>query len=630
MSYLMYYDVAIVGAGHAGIEAGLASARLGASTIVFSINLDSIGNCPCSPSIGGTSKGTLVREIDALGGEMAKTTDECFLHSKILNVSKGAAAQSIRAQVDKNRYKIIMKHKLESQKNLHIHQCEITSVYNVNGFWILETNLGTSYKCKSVVLATGTFLGGKTFTGTMSHKSGPDGVFAAEHLTESIVKLDVPVKRFKTGTSSRILKSSIDFNLLELQPGDPVVTPFSYSSKDIGSNKMLCHIAWTNQNTKDVILKNLDKSPMYSHKIQGVGPRYCPSIEDKMVRFPEKERHQIFVEPCGLDTDEIYLYGMSSCLPEDIQMQFLRTIKGFENCIITRPGYAIEYDIIDPTYIFPTLELKTSPGVFSAGQINGSSGYEEAAAQGLIAGINAAMHVFGKDKIVLSRTDSYIGTLIDDITTKGVNDPYRMLTARSEYRLFIRLDNADERLTPIGRKIGLISDDTWEDFQFRMEQKSKEQKRIKSVFIKANSVTNNVLENHGIHPLSESVSVEAFLRRPEVNYDIVELLDENVPILSKDIKSRVEIEAKYEGYIKRQKQQIEKLCKLQKYVVPTDMDYLSVVNLRLEAREKLSKIKPLNLLQARQIPGITPTDISTLIIWIEKLKRQSNMTSGKC
>ena len=623
MSYLMYYDVAVVGAGHAGIEAGLASSRLGASTIVFSINLDSIGNCPCSPSIGGTAKGTLVREIDALGGEMGKTTDECFLHSKILNVSKGAAAQSIRAQVDKNKYKVIMKHKLETQKNLHIHQCEITSIYSLNGFWILGTNLGTSYKCKSVVLATGTFLGGKTFTGTMSQNSGPDGVFAAEHLTASIRELNVPVKRFKTGTSSRILKSSINFDLLELQPGDPVVTPFSYSSKDIGPNKMLCHIAWTNENTKDVILKNIDKSPMYSKKIHGVGPRYCPSIEDKMVKFPEKERHQIFVEPCGIDTDEIYLYGMSSCLPEEIQMKFLRTIKGFENCIITRPGYAIEYDIIDPTYIFPTLELKNSPGVFSAGQINGSSGYEEAAAQGLIAGINAAMHVFGKEKIVLNRTDSYIGTLIDDITTKGVNDPYRMLTARSEYRLFIRLDNADERLTPIGRKIGLISDDLWDSFQCKMEQKKKEQNRIKSVFIKASDETNKILEEKGIQKLSESVSVEVFLRRPEIDYSILELLDKNIPELSKDIKSRVEIETKYEGYIKRQKQQIEKLRKLQKYSIPDDMDYLSIVNLRLEAREKLSKIRPLNLLQAKQIPGITPTDISTLIIWLEKLKRVS-------
>ncbi len=621
MDYLMYYDVAVVGAGHAGIEAGLASARLGTSTILFSINLDSIGNCPCSPSIGGTAKGTLVREIDALGGEMAKTADECFLHSKILNISKGAAAQSIRAQVDKNKYKIIMKHKLEMQKNLHIHQCEITEIWRSDNFWILNTDLGTSYKCKSVVLATGTFLGGKTFIGTMFHKSGPDGVFAAEHLTESLHKLDIPTKRFKTGTSARLLRSSINFDSLDIQPGDPIVTPFSYSSHDIGSNKMTCHIAWTNDITKKIILDNIDKSPMYSNKINAIGPRYCPSIEDKMVKFPHKERHQIFVEPCGMDTEEIYLYGMSTCMPEDIQLNFLRSIKGFENCIITRPGYAIEYDVIDPLNIFPTLELKNAPGIFSAGQINGSSGYEEAAGQGLIAGINASMHVLGKDKIVLSRTDSYIGTLIDDLTTKGVTDPYRMLTARSEYRLCLRLDNADERLMPLGYKIGLISDNQWEKFQKKLYLKEKEKNRIKSVFIKANDKNNKILEDHGIPRISEPVCIESFLRRPEVKYHLISLLDD-VPDLPDEIKLKIEIETKYEGYIKRQVQQIEKLTKLQKYVIPKNINYLNIVNLLLEAREKLSKVNPLTLMQARQIPGITPTDISTLIIWLEKLKRE--------
>ena len=625
MNFFMKYDVAVVGGGHAGIEASLAASRLGVKTIVFSINLDSIGNCPCSPSVGGTAKGTLVREIDALGGEMAKTTDECFLHSKILNASKGAAARSLRAQVDKNKYKITMKHKLESQENLHIHQGEVTAIFNTGNYWIVETNLGTKYLCKAIVLATGTFLNGKTHIGDITQKSGPDGVFAAEYLTNSMKKMNIPTKRFKTGTSSRILKSSINFELLEPQPGDSVVTPFSYSTKEIGSNKMICHIAWTNQETKNIILKNLDKSPMYSHKINAIGPRYCPSIEDKMFRFSEKERHQIFVEPCGIDTDEIYLYGMSSCLPEEIQLKFLRTIRGFENCIITRPGYAIEYDIIDPTYIFPTLEVKGTKGLFSAGQLNGSSGYEEAAAQGLIAGINASMHVLGKEKLVLSRTNSYIGTLIDDITTKGVNDPYRMLTARSEYRLFLRLDNADERLTPIGKKIGLVSDESWNDFEIRMYQKNKEKSRIKSVFIKSNYETNKILEDHGIQKLSESVCLESFLRRPNVDYGIVSLVDKNTPNLSDDIKYRIETETKYDGYIKRQIQLIEKMQRLEKCFIPEDIDYLNIINLRLEAREKLSKIRPLNLSQAHLIPGITPADISTLIIWIEKLKRKKNI-----
>lgn len=621
LNFFMEYDVAVVGAGHAGIEAGLAAARLGARTIVFSINLDSIGNCPCSPSIGGTAKGTLVREIDALGGEMAKTADACFLHSKILNASKGPAAQSIRAQVDKNQYKIIMKHKLETQKNLHIHQCEITGMFKFNNFWILNTNLGTKYKCKSVVLATGTFLNGKVHIGDISNNSGPDGVFAARYLTDDIKKLKINTKRFKTGTSSRILKSSINFDKLEIQPGDSVVTPFSYMTENPGKNKLVCHIAWTNDKTKEIILKNIETSPMYSHKIHATGPRYCPSIEDKMVRFSDKKRHQIFVEPCGLESDEIYLYGMSSSMPEEIQLKFLRTIIGFEDCVITRPGYAIEYDIIDPTYIFPTLEIKNMPGLFSAGQLNGSSGYEEAAAQGLVAGINAAMHIFNKKKLILSRANSYIGTLIDDITTKGVNDPYRMLTARSEYRLFLRVDNADERLTPIGKEIGLVTDECFEKFEKRVFLKEQEKNRIKKVFIKPSSDINKILENSKISPISETVNLETFLRRPEIKYDLIKKIDKNSPDLPKNITDRVEIEIKYEGYIKRQMQQIKKLTRLEKILIPENINYMNIINLRLEAREKLSKINPINLSQAQHVPGITPADIATLIIWIEKLKR---------
>ena len=614
MEYLEY-DVSVVGGGHAGIEASLASSRIGLKTIVFSINLDSIGNCPCSPSIGGTAKGTLVREIDALGGEIAKTTDECFLHSKILNASKGPSARSLRAQVDKNKYKIIMKHKIEKQENLSVHQCEIVSIYKLNEFWILESNVGTKYKSKAVVLATGTFLNGKTYIGSHSIKSGPDGIFASEHLTDSIHVLNIPTKKFKTGTSARVLRSSINFDLLEVQHGDSIVTPFSYETQEIGSNKMVCYIAWTNDKTKEIILNNIEKSPMYSHQIHAIGPRYCPSIEDKMVRF-QKERHQIFVEPCGIDTDEMYLYGMSSCLPESIQLKFLRSISGFENIEMTRSGYAIEYDIIDPLYIYPTLEVKGYEGLFSAGQLNGSSGYEEAAAQGIIAGINASMHVLNKEKIILSRASSYIGTLIDDLTSKGVNDPYRMLTSRSEYRLCIRLDNADERLTPIGRKVGLVSDKRWINFENRIEKIKNEKSRIKSTFIKK-----DISEKYN---LKENISEETFLKRPEINYDIIRSFDSYLTSVDKEITDRVEIEVKYEGYINLQKKQIEKMKKIEKIVIPKDIDYSKILNLRLEAREKLQRVRPVNLSSAQQISGITPADISALMIWIEKLKRGMN------
>ena len=615
MEEFFEYDVSVIGAGHAGIEASLASSRLGLKTIVFSINLDSIGNCPCSPSIGGTAKGTLVREIDALGGEMAKTADLCFLHSKILNSSKGPSSRSIRAQIDKNKYKNTMKHKLEMQKNLHIHQCEIVSIFKIGDEWVLESNLGTKYKSRAVVLSTGTFLNGKTHVGNFSVKSGPDGVFASEYLTNSIQKLNIPTKRFKTGTSARVLKSSINFKVLEVQKGDDIVTPFSYETYDIGTNKMVCHIAWTNDKTKEIIMKNIDKSPMYSNKIHAIGPRYCPSIEDKMVRFSEKKRHQIFVEPCGIDTEEMYLYGMSTCLPEFVQCKFLKSISGFENLVITRPGYAIEYDIIDPTYVYPTLEIKNNEGLFSAGQLNGSSGYEEAAAQGLIAGINASMHVLKREKLILSRSSSYIGTLIDDLTSKGVNDPYRMLTSRSEYRLCLRIDNADERLTPIGRKIGLVSDKYWDAFQTRIEKIRNEKNRIKNTYIKK-----NILESYNIN---ENTSEESLLKRPDISYDDIKKIDNLASNIPKEISDRVEIEVKYEGYINLQKKQIEKLSKIEKILIPKDIDYSKITNLRLEAREKLMNASPSNLLSAKQISGITPADISSLVIFLEKRKREN-------
>ncbi len=612
------YEVAVIGGGHAGIEAGLAAARLGCKTVVFTINLDAVGNCPCNPSIGGTAKGHLVREIDALGGEMGKTTDECFLQSRMLNRGKGPAVHSLRAQIDRAKYKDVMKHKLELQKNLDLRQAEIVEIKNVDGVWKLKTRIGAVYSAKAVVIATGTYLGGKVFIGEVSYESGPDGIFPSKFLGNSLKELGVKLRRFKTGTPARVLKSSIDFSGLEEQPGDEKIVPFSYDTENIGQNKVMCHISWTNENTKKVIMDNLHRSPMYSGKIEGVGPRYCPSLEDKIVRFADKERHQLFIEPCGLNTEEMYLQGMSSSLPEDVQIKFYHTIKGLENAMIMRPAYAIEYDCIDPLQLYATLEFKEFPGLYGAGQFNGSSGYEEAAAQGLIAGINAALKVKGKKSLILDRASSYIGTLIDDLVTKGVNDPYRMMTSRSEYRLVLRQDNADVRLTPIGREIGLISDKRWEKFQAKQELKNKELNRIKTTVIAPSERLNDILVSRETSPINTGIKLVDLLKRPQINYECLKEIDVSRPSIDENIFEQVEIEVKYEGYIQRQNKQINEMRRLEKQILSENINYSEIKGLRLEAIEKLNKVRPINLGQASRISGVSPADISVLMIWLAR------------
>ncbi|MBQ2671391.1 MAG: tRNA uridine-5-carboxymethylaminomethyl(34) synthesis enzyme MnmG [Clostridia bacterium] len=618
------YDVCVIGAGHAGIEAALASARLGCKTVIFAINLDSVGNCPCNPSIGGTAKGHLVRELDALGGEMGRTTDECFLQSRMLNLGKGPAVHSLRAQIDRNKYKEIMKHKLELQENLLLKQAEIIDISfeKEENKWILTSKNNIKYKSKCVVLATGTFLEGVVHIGETSYQSGPDGVFPSVLLGESLKKLGMKLKRFKTGTPARVLKSSINFDVLEEQPGDENIVPFSYDTEKIGENKVKCYISWTNDKTKEVILKNIHRSPMYSGKIEGVGPRYCPSIEDKIMRFPDKKRHQLFIEPCGLNTEEMYLQGMSTSLPEEVQIEMYRTIPGLENVKIMRPAYAIEYDIADPQQMNLSLEFKEFPGLFGAGQFNGSSGYEEAAAQGLIAGINAALKVKNKEQLILDRGTSYIGTLIDDLVTKGVNDPYRMMTSRSEYRLVLRQDNADERLTPIGRKIGLINSKRYKKFEENQKLKQEEIKRIKSTVIAPSEELNKVLVSRETSPIKTGVKISDLLKRPQVTYDDLTDFDKTRPEIDKLIFEKVQIEIKYEGYINRQNNQIKELRRLEEKTLPEDINYKEIKGLRLEAVEKLKKISPKNIGQASRISGVSPADISVLIIWLASKKRK--------
>jgi len=610
------YDVAVIGAGHAGIEAALASARLGANTIVFTINLDWIGNMACNPSIGGTSKGHLVREIDALGGEMGKAADATLIQSRILNLGKGPAVHSLRAQIDRREYTKYMKHCLENQENLDLKQAEIVSLNKTeDGLWEMATQLEAVYKAKTVIIATGTFLKGKVYVGDVSYESGPDGMFPSNALSDDLNKLNVDLRRFKTGTPPRVNRNSVDFSELEEQIGDSEITPFSFSTpSEKLENKEVCHITYTNENTKKIILDNIDRSPLYSKKIEGTGPRYCPSIEDKIMRFFEKERHQVFIEPCGLDTEELYLQGLSSSLPEDVQLQILKSVKGLENVKVMRTAYAIEYDCVNPLSLKSTLEFINLEGLFGAGQFNGSSGYEEAAAQGLVAGINAALKVQGKEPFVLDRSTSYIGTLIDDLVTKGCSDPYRMMTSRSEYRLILREDNADLRLTEMGYKLGLVTEEAHDALLKKIREIQQETERVNSQSIAPSDELNKVLEDAGTAPLKTGCKMSELLKRPQVTYKLLENFDKTRPQIAKEVFEQVEINFKYEGYIKRQKAQVDELKRLEVKKIPEDIDYKAITNLRLEAIEKLEKIRPENVGQASRISGVSPADISVLLI----------------
>lgn len=613
------FQVAVIGAGHAGIEAALAAARLGCETVIFTINMDAVGNCPCNPSIGGTAKGHLVREIDALGGEMGKTTDECFLQSRMLNLGKGPAVHSLRAQIDRRKYSEIMKHKLELQEHLQMKQAEVTGLeQTADGRWKVTTRMNAEYLADTVILATGTFLGGRIFIGEVSYESGPDGLFPATFLSESLNKLGLRLRRFKTGTPARVLRSSIDFTDLEVQAGDEPVTPFSYETEGELQNKEVCYVSWTNDRTKKVIMDNIHRSPLYSGMIEGVGPRYCPSIEDKVVRFADKPRHQLFIEPCGENTEEMYLQGMSSSLPEEVQIAFYHTIKGLENVQIMRSAYAIEYDCVDPTQMEATLEFADLPGLYGAGQFNGSSGYEEAAAQGLVAGINAARKVLGLSPMILDRASSYIGTLVDDLITKGVSDPYRMMTSRSEYRLVLRQDNADERLTPIGHEIGLISESRWEKFCEKQAMKEPERKRVEKLVLSPTKELNDLLVSRETSPVTSGVHLSELLKRPQLNYAALAPVDKDRPDYPAAVFENVEIELKYEGYIRRQKADIAEMRRLEKKLLPKHTDYETIEGLRMEAREKLNKVRPANIGQASRISGVSPADISVLLIWLAK------------
>ena len=623
MDKLGTYDVIVIGAGHAGIEAAHAAARLGARTAVFTLSLDFIGNMPCNPSIGGTAKGHLVREVDALGGLMGLAADATYLQSRMLNRGKGPAVHSLRVQTDRKRYHIWMKHALEQTANLDIHQGEIVGVDVQDGKVCgVFTNLHGYYACKAVVIATGTNLGGRIFVGDAHYDSGPDGTHAATALTRCLVANGFTLRRFKTGTPARVHRRSIDFSKLECQPGDPdaELQPFSFMTRVPMHNKVNCYIAYTNPATHKVILDNLHRSPLYGGDIQGVGPRYCPSIEDKVVRFKEKERHPVFVEPCGEDTEEMYLQGLSSSLPEAVQNEMYRTIAGFEHLEIMRPAYAIEYDCVDPTTLKPTLESKVVGGIYGAGQFNGTSGYEEAAVQGFVAGVNAALKIKGEEPMVLKRSDGYIGTLIDDLVTKGTNEPYRIMTSRSEYRLLHRQDNADERLMPIGHRIGLVSDAQYAAVQEKYRTVAQEIKRLEATGAAESEALNEMLRAHDTAPVEGSARLADLVRRPQLSYDDLAPFDPERPDLPPVIREAVEIRMKYAGYIARQQKQVEEFAREEGRLLPDSIDYLSIQGLRVEARQKLSEIRPLSVGQASRISGVSPADIAVLLIWLEQNK----------